>query len=75
MAHFVAKELNQRPNDILDKWGTAELVVAFGHYANERTNQNYEEWKHLDRESRGKIAKPNKYAVYFDNDDYEDDEE
>lgn len=75
MAHFVAKELNQRPNDILDHWGTAELIVAFGHYANERSNRSYEEWKSLDREARGKIAKPNKYVVYFDNDDYEDDED
>lgn len=75
MAHFVAKELNQRPNDILDEWGTAELIVAFGHYANERSNQNYEEWKNLDRDTRNKIAKPSKYAVYFDNDDYEDDED
>lgn len=74
MAHFVAKELNQRPNEILDRWGTAELIVAFGQYANERSNQNYEDWKNLDRESRGKIAKPSKYVVYFDNDDYEDEE-
>lgn len=75
MAHFVAKELNQRPNDILDGWGTAELIVAFGQYANERSNQNYQDWKNLDKESRGKIERPSRYVVYFDNDDYEDEEE
>ena len=75
MAHFVAKELNQRPNDILDGWGTAELIVAFGQYANERSNQNYQDWKNLDKESRAKIERPSRYVVYFDNDDYEDEEE
>lgn len=66
MAHFVAKELNQRPGDILDNWGVPELVVAFGQYANERSSRSYEEWKHLDSETRSKIEKPNKYTVYFD---------
>ena len=67
MAHFVAHELHQRPNDILDTWGVPELIVAFGQYANERSNQNYEEWKSLDGESRHKIDKPQKYTVYFTN--------
>ena len=67
MAHFVAKELHQRPNDILDHWGVPELIVAFGQYANERSNQNYEEWKSLDAEARAKIQKPNQYTVYFAN--------
>ena len=63
MAHFVAKELHQRPNDILDHWGVPELIVAFGQYANERSNQNYEEWKSLDAEARAKIQKPNQMIV------------
>lgn len=67
MAHFVAHELHLRPNDILDKWGVPELVVAFGQYANEKSNQNYEDWKHLDSESRAKVERPNKYTVYFEN--------
>ena len=67
MAHYVAKELHLRPNEILDTWGVPELVVAFGQYANEHSNQNYEDWKHLDSESRGKIAQPSKYIVYFEN--------
>ena len=40
MAHFVGKTLHIRPNDILDTWGVPELVVAYGHYANEITSQN-----------------------------------
>lgn len=67
MAHFVAKELHMRPNEILDTWGVAETIVAFGQYANEQSNQNYEDWKHLDSETRGKITQPNKYIVYFEN--------
>lgn len=68
MAHFVAHELHLRPNSILDEWGVPELVVAFGQYANEKSNQNYEDWKNLDSEGRSKIAQPNKYVVYFEND-------
>lgn len=67
MAHYVAKELHIRPNEILDTWGTAELIVAFGQYANEKSSQNYEDWKHLDSEQRAKIMQPSKYIVYFEN--------
>lgn len=67
MAHYVAKELHIRPNEILDTWGVPETIVAFGQYANEHSNQNYEDWKHLDSESRSKIPQPSKYIVYFEN--------
>ena len=67
MAYYVAHKLHMRPNEILDTWCVPELVVAFGQYANERSNQNYEEWKHLDSASRAKTMKPSKYAVYFQN--------
>ena len=67
MAHYVAKELHIRPNEILDTWGVPELIVAFGEYANNHSNQNYEDWKHLDSETRGKTERPNKYTVYFEN--------
>lgn len=67
MAHYVAHELHLRPNDVLDTWGVPELVVAFGHYANEQSNKNYEEWKHLDAENRSKVQQPSKYIVYFEN--------
>ena len=67
MAHFVAHELHIRPNEILDTWGVAELVVAFGQYANEKSAQNYEEWKHLDSQTRAKVLQPSKYTVYFEN--------
>lgn len=67
MAHYVAHELQQRPSDILDKWCVPELIVAFGQYANEKSMQNYEDWKHLDSQSRGKMMQPSKYIVYFEN--------
>lgn len=67
MAHYVAKVLHQRPSDILDNWGTAELIVAFGQYANEQSNQSYEDWKSLDKETRAKTMQPSKYIVYFEN--------
>lgn len=65
MAHYVAKVLHQRPNDILDHWGTAELIVAYGEYANEESKKHYEEWKSLSDEQRKSIPKPEEYAVYF----------
>lgn len=71
MAHYVAKVLHQRPNDILDKWCVPELVVAFGEYANEESLQNYEHWKQLDAQTRAKTKKPEKYAVYFHDKDEE----
>lgn len=67
MAHYVAKVLHQRPNDILDKWGAAELIVAFGQYANEESEKNYQDWKNLSAEARAKVEKPSQYTVRFFN--------
>lgn len=67
MAHYVAKVLHQRPNDILDKWGVPELIVAFGEYANEEAEKSYQEWKNLPTESRMKVEKPKRYVVRFFN--------
>jgi len=63
MAHFVGKTLHMRPNEILDTWGVAELIVAYGEYANEISERNYEEWAHLDAKDRGE--RPEKYIVKF----------
>ena len=65
MAYYVAETLHMRPNDILDTWGTSELAVAFGHYANEKASQQYEQWKELDSDTRAKTKKPQQYIVYF----------
>ena len=65
MAHFVGKILHIRPNEILDTWGVPELVVAYGQYANEISNKNYEEWKALDQQTRNTVPKPKQYAVRF----------
>lgn len=67
MAHYVAKVLHQRPNDILDTWGVPELIVAFGEYANEQSRQNYTDWKSLDQKTRATIQKPSEYIAYFHN--------
>lgn len=69
MAHYVARILHQRPNDILDTWGTAELIVAFGQYANEDADKNYQEWKSLPRETRQTVEKPLPYTVRFYNEE------
>ena len=67
MAYFVGKILRIRPNEILDNWGTAELIVTFGIYANEEASKQYEQWKQLDSDTRAKTKKPNEYIVYFHN--------
>lgn len=65
MAHFVGKTLHIRPLEILMEWGVPELVVAYGHYANQITSQNFEQWKHMDTKTRIKVGKPSQYAVRF----------
>ena len=67
MAHYVGKVLHIRPNEILDTWGVPELIVAYGEYVNEVSHENYEEWRHLDANTRGE--RPEKYAVKFLSDD------
>lgn len=63
MAHFVGKELNIRPNDILDGWGVPELIVAYGEYANEIAYDNYMQYHY--QETGEKPPAPRKYAVRF----------
>ena len=65
MAHYVAQVLKLRPNRILDTWGVAELLVAFGTYKNEESYKNFLEWKALSQESKRKIKKPQEFAVLF----------
>ena len=65
MAHYIAKVLHQRPNDILDNWCVPELIVAFGQYANEESKKNYDAWNHLDSAERAKTVQPSEYIVYF----------
>lgn len=63
MAHYVGKVLHIRPNEILDTWSSPELIVAYGEYVNEVSEQNYENWAQLDASQRGEP--PEKYAVKF----------
>ena len=65
MAMYVGKILSMRPNDILDHWGVAELIVTFGTYRNEESYQNYLEWKSLDVETKKKVKRPEAFAVKF----------
>ena len=68
MAHFVGKILHIRPNEILDTWGVPELIVAYGQYANELADENYQQWKSADDAKKG-IKKdhipPRRYVVRF----------
>lgn len=67
MAHYVAKVLKIRPNEIMDNWNVAELIVAYGQYANEESYKNYLEWKSLPIESKNKIKQPKMYQIKFIN--------
>lgn len=61
MAHYVGKVLHIRPSEILDTWGCAELLVAYGEYSNEASQEAYEVWKSGDK----KGERPDKYHVEF----------
>jgi len=65
MANYVAKILYIRPSEILDTWGVPELIVTYGHFANEQSQKNFEEWKSLDPKQRVKYPRPPEYAVKF----------
>lgn len=65
MAHIVGKILHIRPSEILDTWGVAELIVAYGFYTDEISSENYEKWKDLDPKQRAKTPKPKEYHVKF----------
>ena len=65
MAHYVGKLLHIRPNEILDTWGVAELIVAYGQYANEAANENYESWKAINMPTKDKKVPPRRYVVRF----------
>lgn len=65
MAHFVGKILHIRPNDVLDKWGVPELIVAYGQYANELADENYRSWKASTSNRKGPPPMPKRYVVQF----------
>lgn len=63
MAHFVGKQLHIRPSEILDSWCVPELIVAYGEYANEIADKNYNEWKAI-HEKKAQPSPP-RYIVRF----------
>lgn len=68
MAHCVAKTLHLRPSEILDNWGCAELMVAFGQYQNEEAYKNWLSWDHIygsGKSRKGPPERPKKYIVEF----------
>lgn len=65
MAHFVGEKLHIRPGEILDEWCAAELVVTFGVYMNEISQQRYAEWKSLSTNEKSIIPAPKEYIVRF----------
>lgn len=65
MAHYVGRVLKVRPNEIMDTWGVAELIVAFGQYANEDSYRNYSEWESVHGSRKKTQKKPEKYVVVF----------
>lgn len=65
MAHYVAKILKLRPNDILDCWGVSELIVAYGYYRNEAQQKAFAEVESYNSSAKKKIPRVNRYAVRF----------
>lgn len=65
MAHYVAKILKLRPNDILNRWGVSELIVAYGYYRNEVQQKAFAEVESYNSTAKKKIPRISKYAVRF----------
>lgn len=68
MAHFVGKILHIRPNEILDTWGVPELIVAYGQYANEIADENFQTWDRFHgsgKDSKAPPPRPPRYVVRF----------
>ena len=65
MAHFVAEILHLRPSEILDTWGVPELLVAYGQYANEMADEQYESWKAIHLPGNEQKTPPRRYVVRF----------
>lgn len=72
MAYFVAKELHLRPMDILENWGCEELLVAYGTYANNHSQERFsmlspkERATHKDEKGRpAPITWLDRWAVLF----------
>lgn len=67
MAYAVAKELGMRPTEILETWTCEELLVAYGHYANQHSAEYVEsvpqkEWAKHKPEP---ITWLDRWAVFF----------
>lgn len=65
MAHYLAEKLHIRPFEILTEWSVPELLVAYGKYANEEAQKNFNDWKNLEPKQRSKYPRPKEYVVYF----------
>lgn len=70
MAMDVGKILKKRPNEILETWGVAELIVTWGYYMDEKIKESYETYKNLDAKERGKQKNPMQYMIKFAGFDY-----
>lgn len=64
MAHTVGEILHIRPSDILDTWCVPELIVAYGHYMNEKANEAFQSWV-IQNTKDYKPPRPKQYAVRF----------
>lgn len=64
MAYFVAKELHLRPREVLENWTCEELLVAYAHYANQKTQESFEM---LDKKERAKkkMTELDRWAMPF----------
>lgn len=57
-----------RPSEILDTWGVPELIVAYGQYANEIADENFQTWDRFYGSGKNNDApppRPPQYVVLF----------
>ena len=65
IAYEIAKEYKLRPYEVISEWSSSELVVAFAKIANDRSLDNFLNWKYSQSKAP-KRKNPIKQAFYFE---------
>lgn len=73
IAYEIAKEFSLRPWEVVDKWSTSELIVAFAKLSNDKTQEAFLNYKYSDPKKKAPVPKKQKF--FFEKVVEEDEEE
>ncbi|MCI3860070.1 hypothetical protein V6B05_01335 [Lactococcus garvieae] len=61
IAYEIAKEFSLRPWEVVDKWSTSELIVAFAKLSNDKTQEAFLNYKYSDPKKKAPVPKKQKF--------------